>query len=73
MNCYFVITENPSDYPGRFVVRKHMVEPGGCDVALLRPTVVVGTLEEARAAVPPGLVHVARDPFDDPVIVETWI
>ncbi len=31
------------------------------------------TLEEARAAIPPGKVNIGRQPGDDPVIVEVWL
>ena len=69
----WVITENPSDYPGKFVVRRRMTTADGKQYVVFGPTAVVDTLEEARAAVPPGTVCFHRDPSDDPVIVETWM
>lgn len=62
---------DPSDYPGRFVVRRWTAtnpptpDPKACAVCL--------TLTEARAAVPDGLVRIPRHPTDDPVIIETWV
>lgn len=67
----FVVYKNPSDFPGKFVVRLfNMDKP-------VHMAAVKDTLEEARAAIqqgPPFMFHnVGRSPQDDPVIVETWI
>ena len=67
----FVIYENPSDYPGKFVVRRWEVDSG--DLYVATECVVVETLKQAREAIPPGLYRLNRNCFDDPVIVETWI
>ncbi len=66
---------NPSDYPGKFVVRGFAsnAAPPHDPIVAPEPTAVVDTLEEARAAVPAGLVRTERHPEDDPVIVETWL
>lgn len=61
------IYERPADYPDKYVARLWDLQ---------RPTgliAIADTLEEARAAVPPGMVPLARDERDDPCIVETWI
>jgi hypothetical protein len=66
----FTIYENPSDYPGRFVVRRFVAtRPPTTDV---EPLAVVKTLAEARAAIPPGMDWIGRYDADDPCIVETW-
>jgi hypothetical protein len=64
----YVIYRFPSDYPEHFVVR--------CwygPVPDQEPFCLAPTLEAARAALPPGLAHLARDPNDDPAIAEVWI
>jgi hypothetical protein len=66
----WVVYRSPSDYPGKFVVRRWSIadalEPE------LKPEGVVDTLEEARDLIPPGLVCLDRLPSDDPVIKEVW-
>lgn len=68
----FAIYENPSDYPGRYVVRGATIAPGSITNDA-EPTAVVDTLDAARAAIPADLVRLDRDPADDPVIVEVWV
>jgi hypothetical protein len=68
----FVVTSNPSDYPGKIVVRRWIIwgpepRPIGAPVA------VEDSLDAARAKIPPGLDRLTRHPSDDPVIVESWI
>jgi hypothetical protein len=67
----YTIYFNPLDYPGRYVVRGFFIESGKVEPGEL--CVVADTLEQARAAVPPGCAQIARDPDDEPQIVETWI
>lgn len=73
---FAVVYLNPSDYPGRFVVRRWALEAGGL-LADLVPTAVVGALDEARAAVaaimPSTAVRIPRSKGDDPTIFETWV
>ena len=57
---------NPSDHPGRYVVRRFEL-----DQPTAEAFVCLG-LAQARALIPPGLYRQERDPNDDPVIVETW-
>ncbi len=65
----YTIYRNPSDYPGKFVVRRFWLETPDPE-----PLAVVDTLEEAREAVPPEADHnIGREPGDEPQIVETWI
>lgn len=68
----FTIYENPSDYPGRFVVRETECRAGELRVAAL-PLAVTKTLDEARARVPAGLWRFIRSAQDDPCIREVWL
>lgn len=67
----WTITYNTADFPGRYVVRGHDIGAGASRPHAM-PLAVCDTLEQARAEVPPGLLCTARDPSDDPVIVESW-
>lgn len=61
------VYDNPADYPGKYVARLwDLQQPTGF-------VVVADSLEEVRAAIPDGMVQLARLGKDDPVIVETWI
>lgn len=67
----WTIYDHPLDHPEHFVAREWRIGPG-----VAEPTDVIvlcDTLEEARDAVPPGLVCLQRHPMDDPVIIETWL
>lgn len=68
----YVVYDNPSDYPGKFVVRRQ-TPINGIVVAENKPMIIASTLEEARAAIPRDLMRFPRDPSDDPVIVESWL
>lgn len=67
----WVIYDHPSDYPSSFVVRRQWA--GNGKVFADAKCFLCQSLEAARAVVPPGLHCIARDPADDPVIVETWL
>lgn len=67
----WTVYSNPSDYPGRWVVRRARVYAGAV-VPEATPVAVTDTLEAARAAIPPGLFRQPRYPEDDPVIAEVW-
>ena len=64
----WTIYKDPTDYPGKWVLR-------GCDVpGTVHEDCVVGdTLEEVQKAVPFGLIRLSRTEHDDPVIYEIWI
>lgn len=64
----YTVYKNPSDYPGKYVVRIFHGE-----IPEEKPLCVEDTLEAARSHIPPGLVHLHRTHEDDPVILETWI
>jgi hypothetical protein len=68
-----VVYFNPSDYPGRYVVRVQRPGPGGAIQEEAEPRAVVDTLEEARKMLPWYLTNLGRYPDDDPVIVEVWV
>jgi len=67
----FVIYHNPRDYPGKFVTRRWLVH--NTMNPDLRPMAVEATIEDARRALPSGLVKMHRIPGDDRVIVESWV
>ena len=68
----YVIYFNPSDFPGRYVVRGWTAGIGECQPDA-EPLGVVDNLEAARAKIPPGLHRLSRLPGEDSVIVETWL
>lgn len=68
----WVIYNNPADFPGKFVVRCHSAGPGFV-IADSTPLAIVNTLDEARAAVPPGKTNIHRMSADDPCIAEVWL
>jgi hypothetical protein len=72
----WVVTENPSDHPGLFVVRKHRVMILENREVFSEPTAehwTGSTVEEVRQYIPEGLVSMPPTEGQDPVIVETWI
>lgn len=71
----WTIYENPSDYPGKFVVRRGAVMQGGTYYLDPAPSFVGDSLAEARASLPHerGLVRMSRSPGDAPQIVEVWL
>lgn len=72
----WTIFENPSDYPGKFVVREVRAKAGRA-LSAVTPTAVTETLDDARiaaqAASPYVLTCMPRHEDDDPVIVEVWL
>ncbi len=63
----FTVYWNPSDFPGKYVVRRFVGEkPDPQPLA-------VGTLEEVRGVIPAWMTCLARNPGDDPCILETWL
>lgn len=73
----FVIYANPRDFPGKFVVRRWLVGRMGGNRGTYgadeKPTAVVDTLEEARGAVPSGLIRLDRSAHDDHAVHEVWL
>ena len=68
----WVVYNNPSDYPQKFVVRRQYAGAKGVRADAL-PVAVAESLQEARRVLPPGLVCITRSDDDDKVIEETWI
>lgn len=66
----WVVTQNPTDYPGQFVAREWLI--GGDVLGATLNHHVADTLDDVRDLIPPGLVQVDRHPKDDPAIVECW-
>ncbi|MES2460583.1 MAG: hypothetical protein V4671_08355 [Armatimonadota bacterium] len=69
----WTIYDSPFDYPGRFVVRRWEVSGPDGRAVPDQECVLADSLEEARAAVPPGLRNLGRYPQDDINIAETWL
>lgn len=68
---YYVITTKTKDFGEKFVVRKHFLGPGRL-LTDAEPSAVTDSLEEARKAIPDGLLRQEPAELDDPVIVEFW-
>lgn len=67
----WVITQNPTDFPGQFVARKWLIDS---DVrAVTDEHRVADTLDGVRELLPAHMIRLERDPNDDAVIVECWI
>ena len=69
--CFWVITKRPKDFPKHYCMRRQWVFPARIVHAPVAG--LYNTLEEARFDIPDGLYRMARDPNDDPVIVECWL
>lgn len=67
----WTVYRRPHDYPDKWVLRGHDVSSQGTMARAEYFT--ADTLDGIRQYVPAGLVRMARDPHDDPVIHETWI
>ncbi|MDH3379020.1 MAG: hypothetical protein OEQ39_19015 [Gammaproteobacteria bacterium] len=68
----WTIYKDPSDYPGRYLVRR-FVSVKGFLVVDDEPLAVVEDLAAARLALPPYATHnFGRMVDDQPHIVETW-
>lgn len=68
-----VVYHSPSDYPGKFVARRHWAGAGGEVEVDPEPLIVADSLFEARGIIPDGMFRLNRDPNDEPQIVESWI
>lgn len=70
----YTIYKNPTDYPGKFVVRRWSVgNKDGVPTPDKEPTIVTDDLEKARGVIPFGYNMFLRNEDDDPKIVETWL
>jgi len=67
----WTIYEDPSDFPGKWVVRRFSIRRGSAE-ADPEPMVVTDSLEAARNVIPKGAYCLGRHPEDDPAIYEVW-
>ena len=67
----WVIYESPSDYPGKFVVRRQHSTRRAVVIDL--EAWVFDSMAEARTAIPEGLDNTGRYDMDDPAVIEVWI
>jgi hypothetical protein len=67
----WVVYDNPSDFPGKFVARKWFILPDALEAT--QEYRIADTLEDVRAFLPRGLTRLTRHPDDEPQIVESWI
>jgi hypothetical protein len=68
----YVVYHNPLDFPGKYVIRRQTAGPGG-RITIAAEPLAVGTLDQVRAALPPGLTRLERSPGDVPSIFEVWV
>lgn len=68
----YTIFNNPTDYPGKMVVRKFTAIAGKV-IPSAEPLCICDTLQECRAQIPQGLILTARSPEDDHAIIESWL
>jgi hypothetical protein len=71
MLAIYTIYQNPADHPGKFVVRRFVID---ADKATPDADVIVcDSLVEARFHIPLGLFNLKRQIGDAPQIVESWV
>jgi len=68
----WTIYREPSDYPGRWVLRGHDIFPSR-GIRRHKFCFTAATLREIRTKVPPGTWCVGREPTDHPTIHESWV
>lgn len=70
----WTIYDHPSDFPDNYVVREFRIQAGSDPI--LGQAHLFLTLAEARDALQqlaPSAYCLARQPEDDPTVVETWL
>jgi hypothetical protein len=72
----YTIYKNPKDQPGQYVVRGWDIEDG--DVVMADDAITMPISDKAldtlrETLIESGLYCIGRQPFDDPVIVESWV
>lgn len=63
----WVVYYDPLDFPGLYVARKWLRD------VPTKERYIGDTLEQVRQCIPEGKILLARDPNDDPKIIEIWI
>jgi hypothetical protein len=61
----WTVMEDQANYPGKLIARLATTDPTPC-------VLLADTLDEMRAALPPGLYHSDRTPADPDGLVELW-
>ncbi len=69
---HYAVYENPSDFPGLFVVRRWTIN-GMIAVPDVNEFCTGPTLESVRQQLPLGLTRLKRFENDDLVLVEVWL
>lgn len=70
---FYTLYERPRDYPEEYVIRCHRVLPGNPRPVADRELFARGlTPDYVRSRLPPGVVQIGPQPFDDPCILEVW-
>jgi len=69
----FTVYFNPSDFPGKYVIRKWILARGFQGPIPTDQKYIADTLEDVRKNVPPEMVKMERYDQDDPTIVEVWL
>lgn len=67
----WVVTWNPTDYPGQAAARPHCIGRGV--EHMLSAVLLADSVDALRAMLPQGLTMMARHPDDDPKIMEIWL
>lgn len=67
----YAIYFNPTDFPGKFVLRGHTSHPGSSVPD--NDCMLADGLDEIRSVVPTGFVNTGRMEDDDAKIVEVWV
>lgn len=68
----WVVYRRPLDHPNDYVLRPQFAIRDG-SVRISTQVWHSPTLDGIRAALPPGVTPLGRQPHDDPTIVEVWI
>jgi hypothetical protein len=69
----YTVYASPRDYPGEYVARRSLIDPAGSIEPDREICARSHSLTMLRAALPPGLYCLPRNPNDDPAIVECWL
>lgn len=67
----YVVYENPTDCPNKFVLRKWAITPN--EVHPEETVVVEDTLEALRKHIPGNMARIERNILDEPQIIEIWL
>lgn len=68
----WTVYASPSDYPGKYIARCHLITETGTQATTA--VMVAEDIDSLRDALSyAGLICVGREPWDDPVIVESWL